>query len=67
MPEKILSILTSQIEVNPQDVYRVDGPLGFDRFMELYSLDRPDLKDKPFVPMTPAELWARTAREIFSA
>ena len=50
MPERILSILTQQIEIHPQDVYRVDGPLGFDRFMELYSLDRPDLKDKPFVP-----------------
>ena len=66
MPEKILSILTSQIEIHPQDVYRVDGPLGFDRFMELYSLDRPDLKDKPFVPMTPASLGADCQEDLFS-
>jgi polyphosphate kinase len=66
MPEKILSILTSQIEVDPQDVYRVDGPLGFDRFMELYSIDRPDLKDKPFVPVIPASLGPDCQGDLFS-
>jgi polyphosphate kinase len=66
MPEKILSILTSQIEVNALDVYRVDGPLGFSRLMELYSLDRPDLKDKPFVPMTPASLGTDCEEDLFS-
>jgi polyphosphate kinase len=66
MPERILSILTNQIDIHPQEVYRVDGPLGFDRFMELYSLDRPDLKDKPFVPMIPASLGADCQGDIFS-
>jgi len=66
MPERILSILTNQIEIHPQDVYRVDGPLGFDRFMELYSLDRPDLKDKPFVPTIPASLGADCQGDLFS-
>ena len=41
MPERILSILTNQIEIDPQDVYRIDGPLGFSRLMELCSIDRP--------------------------
>ena len=66
MPEKILSILTSQIEIDPQDVYRIDGPLGFSRLMELCSLDRPDLKDKPFVPMTPASLGVDCEEDLFS-
>jgi len=66
MPDKILDILTSQIGVNPQDVYRVNEPLGMDRFMEFYSLDRPDLKDKPFVPMTPASLGADCEGDLFS-
>ena len=66
MPERVLSILTNQIEIRPQDVYRVDGPLGFDRFMELYSLDRPDLKDKAFAPMTPAILGADCQGDLFS-
>ena len=66
MPERILSILTSQIEIHREDVYRVDGPLGFDRFMELYSIDRPDLKDKPFVPMIPACLGADCKEDLFT-
>jgi polyphosphate kinase len=66
MPERILSILTSQIEIHSQDVYRVNGPLGFDRLMELYSLDRPDLKDKPFVPVVPASMGADCQGDIFT-
>jgi len=66
MPERILSILTQQIEINPQDVYRDDEPLGFDRFMELCSLDRPDLKDKIFTPMIPASLGADCQGDFFS-
>ena len=66
MPERILSILTSQIEIRPDDVYPVDGPLGFDRFMELYSLKRPDLKDKPFVPTIPATLGPDCQEDLFS-
>jgi polyphosphate kinase len=54
MPQRILEILTSNIEIDPEDVYRVDSPIGLARLMELYSIDRPDLKDKPFVPLVPA-------------
>jgi len=66
MPEKILAILTSQIEVNPQDVYRLEAPLGPDRLMEFHSLDRPDLKDKSFAPMTPASFGADCQEGFFS-
>ncbi|MGA2984749.1 MAG: polyphosphate kinase 1 [Terriglobia bacterium] len=66
MPERILSILTSQIEIPPQHVFRMEGPLGFERFMELYSIDRPDLKDKPFVPMVPASLGTDCQGDLFS-
>ena len=66
MPERILSILTKQIAINAEDVYRVTGPLGFDRFMELYSVDRPDLKDKPFVPATPPSLDSEGKEDFFS-
>jgi polyphosphate kinase len=66
MPEKILAILTSQIEVNPQDFYRVDEPLGLDRFMEFHSLDRPELKDKPFAPTTPTSFGTDCQEGFFS-
>jgi polyphosphate kinase len=55
MPEDILEILTSNLELEPKDVYRVNGPLDLGRLKELGALDLPDLKDKPFVPFTPPQ------------
>jgi polyphosphate kinase len=66
IPEQTLGILTSQIEIAPQDVDRDDGPLGLSRFMELYALDRPDLKDKPFTPMLPPSLGSDCQGDLFS-
>jgi polyphosphate kinase len=45
-------------------VYRVSGPIGLAELMELYALDRPDLKYKPFVPSVPESLGA--GEDIFS-
>src|SRR6184192_3586495 len=39
-----------------RDVYRAEIPLDIGRLRELYALDRPELKDKPFVPLTPIAL-----------
>jgi len=66
MPEKTLDILTSQIKLSPQDVYRLDRPLGLDRLMEIYCLERPDLKDKPFVPVIPTSLGADCQGDLFT-
>ncbi len=68
MPEAIMGILTSNLELDPKDVYHVDGPLDLGRLKELGAVDRPDLKDKPFVPCTPAafledDLFAAVRRE----
>jgi polyphosphate kinase len=53
MPEDLLEILTSNLELDPKDVFRVNGPLDLGRLKELMNLDRAELKDKPFVPFTP--------------
>jgi polyphosphate kinase len=66
MSEKVLEILASNLPIDKQDVYRVRGPIGLGRLMELCALDRPDLKDKPFVPSIPASLGARADDDIFS-
>ncbi len=67
MPEEILEILTSNLELDARDVYRVDGPLDLGRLKQLGSVERPDLKDKPFVPSTPPavleDLFAAVRRE----
>src|ERR1700690_1410435 len=50
MPAPILGILMTNLEVEPRTVYRTSGPLSLKRLMTLYALDRPELKEPPFVP-----------------
>jgi len=67
MPDKILKIITSNIEIESnRDVYRAEIPLDIGRLRELYALDRPELKDKPFVPLTPIALQPKS-NDIFAA
>jgi len=56
MPPHILEILMNNLDVEASEVYRIAGPLSLSRMMYLYNLDRPDLKDAPFVPAVPAAL-----------
>jgi len=50
MPEGLVEILTQNLELDESDIYRVEGPLALSRIRHLASLDRPELKDAPFVP-----------------
>ncbi len=56
MPPHVLEILMNNLEVEASEIYRIDGPLSLSRLMHLYQLDRPDLKDIPFVPALPSAL-----------
>lgn len=49
MPESLLDILRANLELQEYDIYRNDGPLALSRLRGLASLDRPELKDPPFV------------------
>jgi len=64
MPDSMLEILTSNLEIEPSSIYRVDGPLDLSRLRDLTSLDRPDLKDKPFLPVTPPGLGVKKEDDI---
>src|SRR5208337_974003 len=64
--EKILEILASNLPIDKQDVYRITGSIGLGRLMELYALDRPDLKDKPFLPFIAPNLSADSEEDVFS-
>jgi|SRR5579871_1983663 len=66
IPSAILKILTDELEVCPGDVYLVDGPLDLSRLRQLSSLDRPDLKYKPFSPHTPLEFQTKSKEDIFA-
>jgi len=56
MPAAMLTILMNNLEVTQSEVYRTAPPLSLKRLFTLYSLDRPDLKDAPFMPAIPKEL-----------
>ncbi|HXZ80057.1 MAG TPA: polyphosphate kinase 1 [Terriglobales bacterium] len=70
MPAHILKILINNLEVDRKDVYRVKGPLSLSRYKYIAGLDRPELKDPPFLPAVPASLDLDVASEeedLFSA
>ena len=65
MSDHLRDLLVTNLELDPVDVYEVAGPLGLSDLMEVYKLDRPDLKDPVFVPRTPPVL--RKEKDIFAA
>src|SRR5579871_1724574 len=56
MPELLLQILTANLEIDSSQVYRSPGLLSLARLIQLYKLNRPDLKDPVFVPAVPKSL-----------
>ncbi len=56
MPNFILDILIENLRVDPNDIYKLDGPLGLSSLMELQNVDRFDLKYKPFTYNIPSPL-----------
>ena len=65
MPAEMVSYLTQALELGKEDVYTVDGPFNIPDLMQLYDLDRPDLKDRPLQLTTPAVL--RDNKNFFDA
>jgi polyphosphate kinase len=66
IPPAIVKLLAEELDVPEHAVYRVDGPLSLSRLRQLYALDRPDLKYKPFSPYTPTGLQPRAKEDIFA-
>lgn len=55
----LLQELLEAIDLQPEHVYTIDGPINPLRLMSAYDLiDRPDLKFPPFIPHIPRELEA---------
>ncbi len=52
----MLELLCRELELSAADVNVIDGPLDLGGLWSLYGLDRPDLKDEPWVPQTPVVL-----------
>ncbi|MGQ9681136.1 MAG: polyphosphate kinase 1 [Anaerolineae bacterium] len=63
MPERVRAILASNLGTAPHQLYSMDRPIGMASLMELTRVDRPDLKDEPFVAAIPEAL--RQSRSAF--
>ncbi len=56
MPARLQGLLIENLLVDPADVYALPGPLGLSDLMQIWKLDRPDLKDPPLLPFVPPAL-----------
>jgi len=65
MSPSMADLLAKSLELVPQDVYSVAGPLNIPDLSALCKLDLPELKDKPFEPQNPPVL--RQADSIYDA
>lgn len=65
MPEKMLKLLTDGVGVAEQDVYRINGFVDIPDLMQLYSLDKPHLKERPISPIVPSMVIDK--KDIFDA
>jgi polyphosphate kinase len=67
MTESMLELLLRELDVAPGDVIEVPGLLDLTSLWQIYGVDRPALKDPPFVPATPPAFGEReTPKSIFS-
>ncbi len=56
MPEKLRHLFMNNLGLTNEFVYQTAGPLAMVDFWQLLRIDRPDLKDTPFLPYTPPDL-----------
>jgi polyphosphate kinase len=52
MSDGMLDLLTRELEIGASDVYRCRAPIDLGLLWQLHGLDRPDLKDRPWPPVT---------------
>jgi polyphosphate kinase len=66
--EHVLELLVRELDMDQHDVLRIPGLLDLSALWQVYEqVERPDLKDPPFVPATPARLVEGDApRSVFA-
>jgi len=58
MSDEMLDMLTPELDLTPADVYRLRGPIDLGFLWQLHDIDRPDLKDRPWPPITAGRIAA---------
>ncbi|HET6964713.1 MAG TPA: polyphosphate kinase 1 [Acidimicrobiales bacterium] len=69
MTDEVRTLLTRELDLQPEDVYAGPGPLDHTSLWQFYNLDRPELKDEPFAPVKPFRLGGADGEtaDIFAA
>jgi len=65
MPAEMVDYLISSLRIEPDDVYKINGLLDVSDLMEIYSIGKAELKDKPLKAVVPQAL--RNKESIFDA
>ncbi|HEY6659669.1 MAG TPA: polyphosphate kinase 1 [Pyrinomonadaceae bacterium] len=65
MPSEMVEYLTNSLGIERDDVYQIDGLLDVPDLMELYGINKLELKDKPLKAIVPHAL--RNKESIFDA
>jgi len=52
----VRELLAAELEVSADGVYSIEAPIGLDGLWSVYALDRPDLHEETWTPMTPPPL-----------
>ncbi|MGO9516402.1 MAG: polyphosphate kinase 1 [Candidatus Korobacteraceae bacterium] len=66
MSALVLDILVKNLELDRDDIYKLNGPLSLVRVRHLTKIDRPDLKFTPFIPALPTAIKEAEDEDIFT-
>ena len=67
MSDEVRELLMRELELGEDDVFAVDGPLDLGGLWAVHELDRPELKDEPWAPVTQPRLSrGDDAADVFS-
>ncbi len=67
MSSRIRDILMENLEIERNEIYVIEGPMGYSDLMALHAIERYDLKDPPFKPAIPRRLRDIEDGSIFTA
>ncbi|HML01262.1 MAG TPA: RNA degradosome polyphosphate kinase [Acidimicrobiales bacterium] len=56
MSADMCDLLQRELDLGPDDTFASDAPLGLGGLWAVYALDRPELHEEPWTPMTPPPL-----------
>ncbi|HEY9865763.1 MAG TPA: polyphosphate kinase 1 [Candidatus Obscuribacterales bacterium] len=62
IPDYLRNLLVDELELEPEDIYIIDGLMGLRDLMSFLSLPLPELKDKPWTAVLPR--WMKESEEV---